>query len=953
MAAQEQQGGTGPVVGLPLRTVVRAVLAGLGADDWSVQESGVWCRVEPAGRADRVQGWKLHVSATRLSAPEVLLRAAEVLVRGGCAFKCARDLALVEEMTSHRYDRAQCGKVITAYPRDDEHFRRLARELDAATAGLPGPAVLSDRPYRPGSLVHYRYGAFLGVPTLTNDGTHEVRLRAPDGTTVTDPRKAWFSPPAWAVDPLAPEPAADATSGADAGATPDATAGAAAPAVPRPVLLNDRYVVREAIGFSARGGVYRAHDRRTGAEVVVKQARAHVGVGLPAQDARAALSREAENLSALQGLGPGLVEYFEADGHAFLVQAFVEGRSLTAHVHERITREGTGALTVRYAVDLARRLTALLAGIHRRGLVYQDFTSNNVMVTPGGDLVLIDTEHAVVRGGFGVRAYTLGYGAPEQVGGRRYGRVDDVAVDLHALGAAFCHLATGIVPAFLADEPAQRTGRDRTAALLAGAGASFPAAAVLAPAILGLLAQDPSERWSLERVTAFLADLPDDAGPATAATVPTAATGPTVVVEAAPATATAGPPLAQPLRRRLLDDGLAHLLATMAPEGSDERLWESSAFAATADVLGVQHGAAGVLAVLTRADAALHHPDLRTAVERTARWVGARLERADPRLPGLHFGRSGTAWALHDAARHLGDGGLAAHAADFALTLPVRWPNPDVCHGAAGAGLAQLHLWRATGREEFLARADACADGLVSAVERNDGQVYWPVPADFDSQLAGIRQLGFGHGVAGVGAFLLAAGLATGRRRYVDLAGEAGRTLATEAEHGPWGARWRSDRDSPPGQGMLYHWCNGSSGVGTFLLRLWQTTGDPGFRQLAEQAALAVRHSAWHSGTAACHGLAGNGQFLLDLASAVGGPYRGWTEELAGVLYGRHAVREGRLLLPDEGGRGVRADYQTGLAGSLDLLLRLDHGGGRLWMADAEADAGPLRTPAPLLGAAR
>ncbi|MGW2221707.1 class III lanthionine synthetase LanKC N-terminal domain-containing protein [Nonomuraea sp. NPDC001684] len=43
---------------------------------------------------------------------------------------------------------------------DDEQFRRLAAELDRVTSGLPGPVILSDRPVRPGSLVHYRYGVF-------------------------------------------------------------------------------------------------------------------------------------------------------------------------------------------------------------------------------------------------------------------------------------------------------------------------------------------------------------------------------------------------------------------------------------------------------------------------------------------------------------------------------------------------------------------------------------------------------------------------------------------------------------------------------------------------------------------------------------------------------------------------------------------------------------------------
>ena len=106
----------------------------------------------PGRRAGPGAGLEAARVATPLSAPEVLHRSAQVLVRGDCAFKFAARSELVVELTGTRYDRAQCGKFITAYPRDDEHFRALAEELDRATAGLR-LAILSDRPYRRGGLV--------------------------------------------------------------------------------------------------------------------------------------------------------------------------------------------------------------------------------------------------------------------------------------------------------------------------------------------------------------------------------------------------------------------------------------------------------------------------------------------------------------------------------------------------------------------------------------------------------------------------------------------------------------------------------------------------------------------------------------------------------------------------------------------------------------------------------
>ncbi|MGR7002467.1 alpha/beta fold hydrolase [Yinghuangia aomiensis] len=209
--------------------------------------------------------------------------------------------------------------------------------------------------------------------------------------------------------------------------------------------------------------------------------------------------------------------------------------------------------------------------------------------------------------------------------------------------------------------------------------------------------------------------------------------------------------------------------------------------------------------------------------------------------------------------------------------------------------------------------------------------------------------LGYAHGVAGVGAFLLAAGRATGRGAYLDAALAAGRTLARTVRPDNGAAWWAQGPADPPGV-RLAHWCSGASGVGTFLIRLWHCTGDPCLRDLAEQAAVAVRRARWHSGTTACHGLAGNGEFLLDIADLVepgaDDLYRAQAEECAELLGARSARISGRLIPCDESTVGVSASYGTGLAGVVGFLLRLRHGGPRLWVDPVDA-ASPASADEP------
>ncbi|MBB2913305.1 tRNA A-37 threonylcarbamoyl transferase component Bud32 [Streptosporangium becharense] len=912
-------GGDGPV------SSGREITAG-----WEIRPGTPWTYVTPPDAVRRAQGWKLHVSATPLSAPVVLARAAEVLVRRRCPFKFAATLNDLGGLVSRVQDRGSVGKFITVYPPDDETAVALAEELHQATYGLPGPPILSDRVYKPGSLVHYRFGVFSAPSELDNDGSYASRLTAPDGTRVSDERNAWYTPPAWAPCPF------------ESGQAPARTV------APQAVLLADRFVVRQAIRHGAKGGVFLAEDQVTGAEVVIKRARPHLDAALDGRDGRDLLRHEARMLETFAPLGvtAAKVALFETDGNVFLAQEHLAGTVLGNWVGERrpirADRHWHGAVT-----GLARRLTALVAAVHEQGYVLRDLTPNNVIVTADDDCRLIDLEMATRPGVAVSRAFTPGYAPPEQTRSAVHAPAPGAEADLYALGATVFYLATGCHPMLAEDRPdGTRSWDSRVRTLVSVAAEGDPVATALAPMILGLMREDPARRWELRRVREFLDGV---------------AAGPPASLAAAD-----GYRLGPDERDRLLRDGLTHVLRTMsraalADPSARGTLWPVQGFGATADPCAVQHGSAGVLTLF----ASLVRPagstppetdlpqesraDLVAGLRDVAGWTARRVADEHRPSPGLYFGRAGIAWALYEAGRALDDTALRTAGVELALELPTSWPNPDVCHGLAGTELALLHFWRATGDARFRERAGACADELLKAAQRTPETVLWPVPADFDSALAGVVHYGFAHGVAGIGAALLAAGVALDRDDCLETALAAGDTLLDAAEYRDGGAAWWAD--GPAGKARMPHWCSGSSGVGTFLVRLYAATGDPRFREAAEAAAITVHAHRLGSGTAACHGLAGDGQFLLDMADLLGEPvYREQATELAALLWARAVVRDGLLVVPDENGTETAVGWNTGLAGVLDFLHRLRHGGPRSWMAETH-DGDHMGAPAA--GAAR
>ncbi|WP_308437590.1 class IV lanthionine synthetase LanL [Kitasatospora xanthocidica] len=975
----------------PWPETTRAALAGAGdrggRGGWDVTVGGFWCTARPSASSPLpAQGWKLHVSAASLAGEEVLSAVVRVLAEDPCGFKFAAAPERLRELNSRNSDRGSAGKFITVYPYDDGQFQRLAAELDRATAGLPGPVVLSDRPYRPGSRVHYRYGAFALPAELGNDGEYRSVLRGPDGERAEDVRGGSYRAPGWVRDPLRAGGA-----GSTEGGSGRRRGG---------VLLAGRYAVTAAVRHGAKGGVFLGREAASGAEVVVKQARAHIEVDRAGTDARDALRHEAALLDRLSGqeLAPRVVELIEQDDSVFLVQERIAGQPLGSWVAARLRRDGSPDVDWAEAGPVAHALLDLVERVHAQGLVLRDLSPGNVMVRPDGTLRLVDLELAAETGRAAGSAGTPGYRAPEHGPGRLAPAgscVADPAVDLYALGGLLFLLATGHDPLLPEDLPRARPVAERLGRWLALAARTGTTARRLAPAVLGLRAEEPQDRWTVARVREALRGGSAAPGAGAArredAAVPGAGAGgavrpalvtplwhaPAHVPAPAPASASAPAPAPAPASAghdeaapldRLLHDGLRHLAATAAPERRD-RLWPAVPAGERTDPCNVQHGAAGVLALLARAVTTGQLPaEVRAEAARTARtaadWIERRIAAEPVVLPGLHFGRSGTAWALLDAARALDDPGLAARAAGLARRIPVEWPNPDVCHGAAGAGFTRLRFAADDfgadgvgaddgGAQGFLDRAAHGARALLAAARREPYGTVWPVPADFDSALAGITHLGFAHGAAGVGAFLLAAAGATGDRSLLAGAAEAGRTLAATVR---WGERpgerpgagrdtawWPQSADDPE-HVRLAHWCSGSSGAGSFLLRLWLATGDTEALDLARAAGRAVLAGRWHGGASACHGLAGDGEYLLDLAGATGEPgFRTGAEQLAELLAARAARRDGLLILPDETGTGCAPAYGTGTAGPLAFLLRLRHGGPRLWL-DPVPPAG-LRLP--------
>ncbi|MBB5936147.1 serine/threonine-protein kinase [Streptomyces zagrosensis] len=151
--------------------------------------------------------------------------------------------------------------------------------------------------------------------------------------------------------------------------------------------------------------------------------------------------REAQTARAVTSDGVARVLGAQLEsGRPWIATEFLAGPTLD----DAVRRYGPfGDALIR---EVARSLASTLRDIHATGLVHRDLKPSNVVLTSGGpriiDFGIARPEHGLTLTQTGQVPVTPGYGAPEQVLGRRVGP----AADIFSLGAVLAFAATGRPP---------------------------------------------------------------------------------------------------------------------------------------------------------------------------------------------------------------------------------------------------------------------------------------------------------------------------------------------------------------------------------------------------------------------------------------------------------------------------------------------------------------------------
>ncbi len=203
-----------------------------------------------------------------------------------------------------------------------------------------------------------------------------------------------------------------------------------------------QYEILSALGSGGMGEVYRARDLRLDREVAIKVMAAHVASD---PDMRRRFETEAKAVAALSH--PGILSIYElviVEGIPVAVMELLEGESLRQ-------RLGRGPIEWREAVQIAASVAEGLAAAHAKGVVHRDLKPDNIFLTSGGLVKILDFGLALQRLDTetlpatmaktvpGTILGTFGYMSPEQVLGERV----DGRSDVFAAGCVLYEMLTG------------------------------------------------------------------------------------------------------------------------------------------------------------------------------------------------------------------------------------------------------------------------------------------------------------------------------------------------------------------------------------------------------------------------------------------------------------------------------------------------------------------------------
>jgi eukaryotic-like serine/threonine-protein kinase len=196
------------------------------------------------------------------------------------------------------------------------------------------------------------------------------------------------------------------------------------------------YQILEKLGEGGMGVVFKAHDTKLDRTVALKFLPPTGG-----EKEKSRLIREARAVAQLDH--PNICTVYEigdSEGIPYIAMAYIEGETLKDRIEN-------GPLAMNEIIDYTRQIARGLQSAHRKHITHRDIKSANIMITPDGQIKIMDFGLAKLAGRTqltqeGSTAGTVMYMSPEQARGEDV----DHRTDIWSFGVVLYEMLTGRLP---------------------------------------------------------------------------------------------------------------------------------------------------------------------------------------------------------------------------------------------------------------------------------------------------------------------------------------------------------------------------------------------------------------------------------------------------------------------------------------------------------------------------
>ena len=203
------------------------------------------------------------------------------------------------------------------------------------------------------------------------------------------------------------------------------------------IVLAGRYELIEMLGSGGMADVYKASDRKLNRYVAVKILRHEYS-----SDESFITRFQQEAMAAASIQNPYVVNVYdvgEENGINYIIMELAEGITLKEYIQKK------GKLEIIESINIAMQIVNGIREAHDHGIIHRDIKPQNVMVSPGGRIKVMDFGIAKAVTAQTITANTVGsvhYISPEQA----RGSACDERCDIYSIGITMYEMITGRVP---------------------------------------------------------------------------------------------------------------------------------------------------------------------------------------------------------------------------------------------------------------------------------------------------------------------------------------------------------------------------------------------------------------------------------------------------------------------------------------------------------------------------